>query len=37
VKDTGIGTPPDKMESIFEMFSQVDKTLERSQTGQGNG
>jgi signal transduction histidine kinase len=37
VKDTGIGIPPDKIESIFEMFSQVDKTLERSQTGLGIG
>jgi len=37
VKDTGIGIPPDKIESIFEMFSQVDKTLERSQAGLGIG
>ena len=37
VRDTGIGLPPDKVESIFEMFSQVDKTLERSQTGLGIG
>ena len=37
VKDTGIGIPPDKLESIFEMFSQVDKTLERSQSGLGIG
>ncbi|MEA2563422.1 MAG: hypothetical protein QOH06_4926 [Acidobacteriota bacterium] len=37
VKDTGIGILPDKIESIFEMFSQVDKTLERSQAGLGIG
>ncbi|HEX5716704.1 MAG TPA: ATP-binding protein [Thermoanaerobaculia bacterium] len=37
VTDTGIGIPPDKIDSIFEMFSQVDKTLERSQTGLGIG
>ncbi len=37
VKDAGIGIPPDKIESIFEMFSQVDKTLERSQAGLGIG
>jgi signal transduction histidine kinase/CheY-like chemotaxis protein len=37
VKDNGIGIPPDKLESIFDMFSQVDKTLERSQAGLGIG
>ena len=37
VKDTGIGIPPDKLESIFEMFTQVDKTLERSRGGLGIG
>jgi len=37
VKDTGIGIPPDKVESIFEMFSQVDRTLGRSQSGLGIG
>ena len=32
VKDTGIGIPPDK-NSIFDMFMQVDRSLERSQSG----
>lgn len=37
VKDSGIGIPPDKLDSIFEMFTQVDRTLERSQGGLGIG
>ena len=37
VKDTGIGIPPDKLDSIFDMFTQVDRTLERSQGGLGIG
>jgi CheY-like chemotaxis protein len=37
VKDTGIGIPPDKLAGIFEMFTQVDRTLERSQGGLGIG
>jgi CheY-like chemotaxis protein len=37
VRDTGIGIPRDKLESIFEMFSQVDPSLERSQGGLGIG
>ena len=37
IKDTGIGIPPDKLENIFEMFSQVDTALERSQGGLGIG
>ena len=37
VKDTGIGIPPDKLDSIFGMFTQVDRTLERSQGGLGIG
>jgi len=37
VRDTGIGIPPDKLESIFEMFTQVDPSLERSQGGLGIG
>lgn len=37
VKDNGIGIPRDKLDSIFEMFSQVDQSLERSQGGLGIG
>ncbi|HVT27553.1 MAG TPA: ATP-binding protein, partial [Lacipirellulaceae bacterium] len=37
VKDTGIGIASDKLESIFEMFEQVDKTLERTHGGLGIG
>jgi signal transduction histidine kinase len=37
IKDSGEGIPPDKIESIFEMFSQIDRTLERSQGGLGIG
>jgi len=37
VKDDGIGIPPDKIDGIFEMFSQVDRTLEKSEGGLGIG
>jgi PAS domain S-box-containing protein len=37
VRDDGIGIAADKLSSIFEMFSQVDHSLERSQGGLGIG
>jgi PAS domain S-box-containing protein len=37
VKDDGVGIPPDMLEKIFEMFTQVDRTLERSRGGLGIG
>lgn len=37
VKDNGAGIPPDKLDSIFDMFMQVDRTAERSLGGLGIG
>jgi PAS domain S-box-containing protein len=37
VKDTGAGIPRDKLADIFEMFTQVDRSPERSQGGLGIG
>ena len=37
VRDDGMGIPPDQLESIFEMFAQVDRTFERSRGGLGIG
>ena len=37
VKDTGIGLPADRLEAIFEMFSQVETALSRSRGGLGIG
>lgn len=37
VSDTGIGIPHDMLPRIFEMFTQVDQTLERSHSGLGIG
>jgi PAS domain S-box-containing protein len=37
VKDTGVGIPPDMLPRVFEMFTQVDRSLEKSQGGLGIG
>jgi two-component system CheB/CheR fusion protein len=37
VGDDGIGIPPEMLSSIFEMFAQVDTSLERMQGGLGIG
>ncbi|HSL54416.1 MAG TPA: PAS domain S-box protein [Pyrinomonadaceae bacterium] len=37
VKDNGAGIPQDKLDSIFDMFTQVDRTSEQSQGGLGIG
>ena len=37
VRDTGMGIPPDMLPRIFEMFTQLDTSLERSQGGLGIG
>ncbi|MDJ0614165.1 MAG: ammonium transporter [Rhizobiaceae bacterium] len=37
VKDTGVGIPEDKLQQVFEKFSQVDNTASRSHDGTGLG
>jgi CheY-like chemotaxis protein len=37
VQDTGIGVPAESLPKLFEMFSQVDRSLERAQGGLGIG
>lgn len=37
VRDTGVGIPPEMLARIFEMYAQVDRTLNRSQGGLGIG
>ena len=37
VEDRGMGIPADKLEEVFEMFSQLDRSLERSKSGLGLG
>jgi CheY-like chemotaxis protein/two-component sensor histidine kinase len=37
VKDTGVGIPPQMLSKVFEMFAQVDKSLEKAQGGLGIG
>jgi signal transduction histidine kinase/ActR/RegA family two-component response regulator len=37
VRDTGIGIPPAQLDSVFHMFTQVDRSSRRSQGGLGIG
>src|SRR6185437_3137831 len=37
VRDTGVGIPAPMLPKVFEMFTQVDRSLERSQGGLGIG
>ncbi len=37
VRDNGIGIPPDQLESVFDMFMQVDRSDRRAQGGLGIG
>jgi signal transduction histidine kinase len=37
VRDTGVGIPPDILPDVFDLFTQVDRTLNRSQGGLGIG
>jgi CheY-like chemotaxis protein/two-component sensor histidine kinase len=37
VRDDGMGIPPEKLEEIFQMFGQVNQSLDRAQGGLGIG
>jgi signal transduction histidine kinase len=37
VRDTGVGIPPDVLPHVFDLFTQVDRTLNRAQGGLGIG
>jgi signal transduction histidine kinase len=37
IRDTGVGIPPEVLPDVFELFTQVDRTLNRSQGGLGIG
>ncbi|MBK0394541.1 response regulator [Ramlibacter algicola] len=37
IRDTGIGIPPDQLEAVFEMFTQVEQAQSRSRGGLGIG
>src|SRR5262249_51020273 len=37
VRDSGMGLPPEMLSSIFDLFTQADRSLDRSQGGLGIG
>src|SRR5439155_17408797 len=37
VRDTGVGLPPEMPASVFDLFTQVDRSLDRAQGGLGIG
>jgi PAS domain S-box-containing protein len=37
VQDNGVGIPPDMLDEVFDIFTQVNRTLDRSQGGLGIG
>ncbi len=37
VRDTGVGIPPEMLSQVFDLFTQMDRTLPRSQGGLGIG
>ena len=37
VRDTGVGIPPEMLPEIFDLFTQVDRSLARSEGGLGIG
>src|SRR6185369_16085437 len=37
VTDTGVGIPPDMLTRVFEMFTQLDRSIERTDAGLGTG
>jgi PAS domain S-box-containing protein len=37
VRDTGVGIPPEMLSRVFDMFTQIESTMERAQGGLGIG
>ena len=37
VKDTGVGLPPEMLSCVFDLFTQAERTLDRSEGGLGIG